>query len=124
MYAGPLFVCQSDYWVPPMFALAAVILGAAYPYLDAKLGVNVCWAEPSVPTVLTSIGYFCAQYWLSGALTSSGVGGTPLHGILATTALAAWWFWDRTPSGAIMAVRRRPQPANRVWSNEEGHGRW
>ena len=74
MYAGPLFVCQSDYWVPPMFALAAVILGAAYPYLDAKLGVNVCWAEPSVPTVLTSIGYFCAQYWLSGALMGVALG--------------------------------------------------
>ena len=31
------------------------------------------------------IGYFCGQYWLSGALTSSGVGGAPLHAILAFT---------------------------------------
>ncbi|KAJ1492195.1 hypothetical protein T484DRAFT_1772148 [Baffinella frigidus] len=29
VFLGPLFVCQSDFWVPPMFALAAVILGAA-----------------------------------------------------------------------------------------------
>ena len=54
VFLGPVFVCQSDFWVPPMFALAAVILGAAYPFLDAKLGVEERWANPSVPAVLTS----------------------------------------------------------------------
>jgi hypothetical protein len=101
---GSVFVCETDFWVPPMFALAAVILGAAYPLLDAQLGVPAQQRRPTAPAILTCISFFCMQYYTSGLLTSVGVEGAPLHASLAASAAACWYAWDRTTTGAIMAV--------------------
>ena len=101
---GSVFVCETDFWVPPMFALAAIILGVAYPLLDAKLELKEQKRRPSGSAILTCISFFCLQYYTSGLLTSVGVGGAPLHTVLAVTAAACWYVWDRTPTGTIMCV--------------------
>ena len=104
VYLGGVFVCETDYWVPPMFALAAVILAVAYPVLDEALGVADDRRQTSAPAVLQCIGYFTLQYYASGLLTAQGIGGTPLHSALAVTAALCWFAWDRTATGTIMAV--------------------
>jgi hypothetical protein len=95
---------QTDYWVPPMFALAAIILGVSYPYLDKAFDVPSSSRAPSVPTVLSCISYFSFQYYLSGLLFSQDCSPALLHLILASTAAANWAIFDRTPTGAVMSA--------------------
>lgn len=99
-----IYLLQTDYWVPPMFALAAIILGISYPALDRAFSVPIVSRAPTVPAVLTCISYFSFQYYLSGLLFSQGYSPTILHAVLAFTAAANWAIFDRTPTGAVMSV--------------------
>lgn len=58
---GSLQIVVTDFWVPPMFALASVILGTSYPLLDYVFKVDGRASKPSAPFILTCIAYFCAR---------------------------------------------------------------
>ncbi|MDB4339406.1 INSIG family protein [bacterium] len=81
-----------------------MILGATYPIFDTLFDVNPDQRAPRAPAILTCISYFCLQYYSSGLLSANGVDGVALHGFLAVTAVACWYTWDRTPTGAVMCV--------------------
>ena len=100
---GNIFICETDYWVPPMFALAAVILGVTYPVLDHVFKVPSKDRLPSGPAILTCISYFTLQYYMSGLLTSNGIDRISLHAFLSVTATYCWYAFDRTATGAVMA---------------------
>ena len=95
---------QSDWWVPPMFGLAGIILGLTYPYLDTSFGVDSAKRRPPMHKVLYCISLFALQYYLSGLVFSLGWPDAPLHALLAALAAANWLTFDRTPTGAVMSV--------------------
>ncbi len=101
---GGLQFFQTDYWVPPMFALAAVILGLSYPFLDSVFAVPSASRTPTAPSVFYCISYFSFQYYLSGLLFSQGCSPMQLHAVLAATAAICWAVFDRTPTGAVMST--------------------
>ena len=55
---GGIQIFVTDWWVPELFALAAVILGVSYPILDSIFGVDETMRRPSGPAILACIGCF------------------------------------------------------------------
>ena len=99
-----LHLFQTDFWVPPMFALAAIILGLSYPYLDRAFNVPSASRLPTAPSVFLCISFFSFQYYLSGLFFAQGCSPALIHAILASTATANWAIFDRTATGAVMSV--------------------
>lgn len=103
-------------WVPLLFGLAGIILGVSHPLLDAwraerggeqpRGGSDPSWSA----VVLPCIAVFVLQYAASGSLEQPLLGQTLLGGVptidvlLAATAVATWWAFDRTRQGAFMAA--------------------
>ncbi|EKX47210.1 hypothetical protein GUITHDRAFT_69977 [Guillardia theta CCMP2712] len=97
------FLFETDYWVPAMFALASVILGISYPILDMIFKEEEL-SVPTPPKSLACVSFFCFQYYCSGLLFQQGVEDVSLHLSLAISAVACWWIFDRTRTGAIMSI--------------------
>ena len=105
---GHLF--QTAAWVPPLFALAAIIIGGIDALVAARAPPA---AAPSGPRVAAGVGAFVALYALSAALAGApplGAGVAPATSSLALwpPALALWALLDPSPSsfvaGALTAV--------------------
>lgn len=108
-YAHPLLDTPwltTDWWVPPLFGLAGVIIGSLYVLGDAlelQIREGSAMPEPSAPKVLFTIALFTGQYWLSGLL-SGGAGyhlgcGPEVQVPLLLLALFGYVGLDGTVSG-------------------------
>jgi hypothetical protein len=124
----------TTYWVPPLFGLAAWIIGWMYLLLDEYFddnysdhdhhalsttptltdemsdrrrhwGHDVADRSPSPPKILYGISFFTFQYWLSGILYASGVvDRTTLLAILILMATFGFRTFDRTISGFVTSL--------------------
>jgi len=97
-YAQPVLFGQA-WWVPPLFATAALAIGLGRPLVERVLGVH-----GSVPTASAAAGgmaLFVLAYAASGLVR----GGPALRSILlAAMFVLAWLMWDRTGLGLVLAV--------------------
>ena len=105
---GHLF--QTAAWVPPLFAVAALIIGGIDALVAARAPPA---APPSGARAAAGVGAFVALYALSAALAGApplGAGVAPATSSLALwpPALALWALLDPSPSsfvaGALTAV--------------------
>ncbi|GMH38997.1 hypothetical protein BSKO_06895 [Bryopsis sp. KO-2023] len=107
---------ETCWWVPVLFGVAGVILGVSHPLLDEwRAGKpNQQFARPSGgydpnwALVLTCIGLFCLQYYLSGALESplasqTVLGVHSLDLVLFVYAVHHFLVFDCTIQGLFMA---------------------
>jgi hypothetical protein len=100
---------ETDWWVPPLFGVAAVLIGLLVVAGDEAFATRKPGRAPSGPAMLAGIGYFCAQYWLSGLL-SGGAGyhwdtsTAAVHLPLLATAALGFALFDGTAVGAAVAA--------------------
>ncbi|GAB5354795.1 hypothetical protein AAMO2058_000150000 [Amorphochlora amoebiformis] len=96
---------QTSSFVPPTFGLAGFLIGSLYLTLDQFLNTTQSSRNPSGLTILSGIGAFSAQYYLSGLLAGGFHIPSPyLHLILAATMICIFLVFDRTKSGALVAL--------------------
>ncbi|KAG2452610.1 hypothetical protein HYH02_002847 [Chlamydomonas schloesseri] len=101
---SPIETC---WWVPPLFAVAAVILCCGHVLLDGRSpDAPRFGAAPGWPVVLGGIAVFCLQYAFSGAFEESlGLSSPALfHAALLGSGLGLWWAVDGTRQGLLWAV--------------------
>jgi len=91
-------------FTPPLFGLAAIIIGGLYVFIDEKLGLPLETKLPSLALVVAGIFYFCLQYWFSGLLCSLCCSLLQLHVALAATMVMAFLLFDRSVTGVIVGV--------------------
>lgn len=117
-YHNPLHICippilalETTWWTPVLFAIAGIILGLGYPFLDGVLpqfrprgGRNPLWIF-----VLANISVFVMLYWASAVLERPLLGLVAFDGLpamdltLGCAALVSWAVFDATPQGFLMA---------------------
>lgn len=115
---APIETC---FWVPPLFAIAAVILSVGHIFLDRQWHPSSskplpsasffsdqprCGYDPSWPVVLSGIACFCLQYAFSGKFEASlGLDHPALfHALLLSSALALWYVFDGTRQGLLWGI--------------------
>lgn len=118
-YNNPIDVCfgpghcllETSWMTPPLFALAGVVLGLSYPWLDERFSTEVPAGgrDPTWYFVINGIGCFVVQYWMSAVLESplqeSEVLAAPaIDVVLASIAVCHWKVFDGTKHGAAMAA--------------------
>ena len=126
-------ILETAWWVPPLFGGAGVVIGLGHTlgdslrlragalaetfegvdkktFLDECPGKPVTGWEPAPATAALAISFFATQYFFSGALatTTNNPFGDHLprlavDGVLAAWGIAAWWGFDRTAQGLVMA---------------------
>jgi hypothetical protein len=97
-YAQPVLFGQA-WWVPPLFASAALAIGLGRPLVERVLG-----AHAPVPTAAATAGgmaVFVLAYAASGLV--SGPPG-PRSTLLAAMFVFAWLLCDRTGLGLVLAA--------------------
>lgn len=95
--AGGKTLLTTSVWVPPMFALAGIIMGGLYLLLDDLLRTPEADRSPSVPKVFQGIALFTFQYYLSGVLAGTLLWDYgPLNALLFALAAACFALFDRT----------------------------
>ena len=90
------------WWVPELFGLAGFIIGWLYIILDSLDDDDR--PNPMPPLILVGISFFTFQYWLSGALYSTGVDRTTILNIMSVTAATGFLVLDRTFSGFLVSL--------------------
>jgi len=117
---GGIELCQTAIWVPPLFGLAGLLIGALYVLLDAALGTPAERREPGPGRVALGIGLFIAHYYASGLLLGPlgllGAGASAGPGeaawwlagavelLLWATAVAQWRFVDGSRAGLVVSA--------------------
>ncbi|CAM9275454.1 unnamed protein product [Discosporangium mesarthrocarpum] len=101
---GDSTLLTTDWWVPPLFAVAGAGIGLLYVVLDEVLGTPASDRAPEWGGVFLTISAFSLQYYLSGLLTSVNSPPWLLWGILLTI---SWWVYaasDNTRVGLVVST--------------------
>jgi hypothetical protein len=88
------------WWVPLLYASAAIAVGLSHPALDARIRPKPLPARTRGQLAAGFAG-FCAVWVASGALP---LGSAAVAAILAPASLALWWWLDRTWQGLVQAA--------------------
>eukprot|EP00933_Yihiella_yeosuensis_P054345 TRINITY_DN52762_c0_g1_i1.p1 TRINITY_DN52762_c0_g1~~TRINITY_DN52762_c0_g1_i1.p1 ORF type:complete len:337 (+),score=51.45 TRINITY_DN52762_c0_g1_i1:60-1013(+) len=91
-------------WVPFLFGVAGLLIGALYWWLDDALQTSDDRRSPSAIFTLAAVAAFAANYIASGFLWSQGVAAGPLAIILGIWDVLTWWIFDSTTAGLIVSV--------------------
>ncbi|CEL98020.1 unnamed protein product [Vitrella brassicaformis CCMP3155] len=100
------FGLSSARWVPPLFALAGVIIGTGLPLLDRwlfKTPAAQRTRSAVVGNVLLGIVWFAAVYLVSGVLSYYGVDSAVEAALLTPLAALSWAVFEATPAGLVMS---------------------
>lgn len=97
-YPDP-WIFRMAWWVPPLFASAAIAIGLGRPLWERILDRRT--PPPPVAAVAASMGLFMLAYLLSGVLPFSW---STRALVLAVIAAATWSGFDRTPLGVFLAL--------------------
>jgi hypothetical protein len=96
------------WWVPPLFGLAAFLIGWLYILLDAYLvedpDTRRQVQSPSASKILVGISMFTFQYWLSGAMYQAGIDRTTILNVMSAAAVSGFWFLDQTFAGLLTSL--------------------
>jgi hypothetical protein len=87
------------WWVPLLYAGAALSVGLAHPAMDRHLGRVP--APKDRAHLAAGFAGFCAVWVASGAIP---LGSAAVAAILAPASLALWWWLDRTWQGLVQAA--------------------
>lgn len=90
----------TTWWVPPLFGLAAFIIGWMYILLDSIFTSK----KPSVAFILLGVSVFTFQYWVSGVLFASFVDRQLILLLMTLTAAMGFAFLDNSKSGFITST--------------------
>eukprot|EP00752_Nemacystus_decipiens_P009146 g8169.t1 len=101
--AGHLLV-TTDWWVPPLFAVAGAGIGGLYILLDAALDTPQPQREPVWRDIFLCISLFSFQYYLSGVLTAAGCSYWVLVVSLAIIAERVFNVFDATRAGLVVSL--------------------
>ena len=88
------------WWVPLLYAGAALGIGLSTPIADALLGRQARFAETPARLGAGFVG-LCAVWFASGALP---LGSGAVAVILAAASVGIWWGLDRTWQGLVEAA--------------------
>ncbi len=96
----PAPVTFLPWWVPLLYAGAAVVIGLSHPVVDARIRRRPL---PPLTRGRLAAGFagFCAVWFASGALP---LGSAAVAAILAAASLALWGWLDRTWQGLVQAA--------------------
>ena len=92
------------WWVPELIGAAGFIIGWLYIILDHIFHTPSYRRSPSGPVILLGIAFFTFQYWLSGALFSSGVDRETILYVMSALAIAGFFVLDNTVTGLISSL--------------------
>ncbi len=87
------------WWVPLLYAGAALAIGLTHPLADRRLGRIPVLSGP--PRRAAGFAGFCAVWVASGAIP---LGSAAVAAILAPASLALWWWLDATWQGLVQAA--------------------
>jgi len=90
---------QTAEWVPPLFAVAAWIIGGIVAGLDGDTA-----RRPAAPRVATVVALFAAIYAASAALAYAGTLPATMSLLLWPLGVALWAFGDGTPAAFVAAA--------------------
>ncbi|CAM9784149.1 unnamed protein product [Scytosiphon promiscuus] len=94
----------TDWWVPPLFAVAGAGIGALYILGDAALETPQAQREPAWRDVFLSISIFSFQYYLSGLLTATGCDYWVLVLVCSVIAERVFDVFDATRTGLLVSL--------------------
>ncbi len=97
-YARPVLFGQA-WWVPLLFASAALAIGLGRPVVERMLGLRR--PVPTDAAVAGGMAVFVLAYAASGLV---GGGPVPRSLLLAAMFVVAWVLWDRTGLGLVLAA--------------------
>jgi len=89
-------------FTPPLFGLAAIIIGGLYIWIDELTSVPLDSKHPSLAIVFGGIVYFILQYWLSGYACAHNWPLQQVHAVLIATMMGSFALFDRSPT--VLAV--------------------
>eukprot|EP00904_Undaria_pinnatifida_P007391 jgi/Undpi1/3782/HiC_scaffold_16.g07151.m1 len=101
---GGHVLVTTDWWVPPLFAIAGAGIGGLYILFDAALETSQAQRNPSWRDVFLCISTFSFQYYLSGLLTASGCPYWVLVALLTITAERVFTVFDGTRAGLWVSM--------------------
>eukprot|EP00903_Cladosiphon_okamuranus_P013546 g12618.t1 len=101
--AGHLLV-TTDWWVPPLFAVAGAGIGGLYILLDAALETPQPQRQPVLRDIFICISLFSFQYYLSGLLVAAGCPYWVLVASLALIAERVFNVFDATRAGLVVSL--------------------
>lgn len=94
----------TSWWVPELFGLAGFIIGWLYIILDNVIAEPRGRKDVTGPLILSGIGIFTAQYWLSGVLFAMGFGRGMILDIMSVVAAVSFYVFDGTLSGFYTSI--------------------
>ena len=106
VYLGSIRLFFTDFWVPPLFGLAGIIISTLYILFDQILVTPQSKQLPSWSKVFFGISFFSFQYWASGYLSYDEpliTDGT-LWNILLYSGIFGFILFDLTVAGLIVSI--------------------
>lgn len=103
MLNGHLLV-TTDWWVPPLFAVAGAGIGALYILLDAVLETPLEKRHPMWRDVFLGISLFSLQYYISGLLVATECPYWLLVASLLLITERMFRVFDSTTAGFVVSI--------------------
>ncbi|CAN0257756.1 unnamed protein product [Ascophyllum nodosum] len=104
LYVAGHALVTTDWWVPPLFAVAGAGIGALYIIFDALLETPRVQRQPAWRNVFLAISLFSFQYYLSGLLVANGCPRGLLVVCLAVIAERTFKIFDDTRAGLVVSI--------------------
>ena len=106
-YSAPdvhVFGIHTCSWVPPLFALAAIIIGTSTIVAECHFPLTKPPPHPAWNTVICAVVSFSLQYALTGILFNLGWSQSEMSLLLYPLALGHHLYWDPSTMSTVMSV--------------------